>query len=424
MRIIAFPPNLGKSANLSSVTSDKLIQENNGGSADDTDIGILTVNTLNVFPIIITSGNIYGVNNFNGVVVESHSERHSFGGSDPLTPGLTVDIQPIGLKSEGTSNKIPRADHVHAHGIQMGGTLHADVTTTTSGFMSSSDKLKIDDINASNANPSEIGISYPGIDDDYSRADHVHAHGIQLGGTLHADVTSTTSGFMSSSDKLKIDDINASNANPSEIGISYPGIDDDYSRADHVHAHGIQLGGTLHADATESTSGFMTGSDKIVLNNLSWDNITETLTISTKLTVTNQQFGSIDSNTAQFITSGVETLLNTYWGGTQILRGISYASGVYTIIYPGFYNIIANPITATNTPGIRYAYISINNSNVKTGLSSFSYSNTNIEFRSLHCQYNVFLNTNDTVRIYIFSSTSSFPMSSSIVSQFILCKLF
>src|SRR5690606_1076671 len=38
------------------------------------------------------------------------------------------------------------ADHVHAHGNQTGGTLHAVATTGTAGFMSPEDKAKLDSI--------------------------------------------------------------------------------------------------------------------------------------------------------------------------------------------------------------------------------------------------------------------------------------
>ena len=40
-------------------------------------------------------------------------------------------IQPVGTQSAGSSNNVARADHVHAHGDQAGGTLHALATAAT-----------------------------------------------------------------------------------------------------------------------------------------------------------------------------------------------------------------------------------------------------------------------------------------------------
>jgi hypothetical protein len=46
--------------------------------------------------------------------------------------------------AEGASTSAARADHVHAHANQPGGTLHALATITVAGFMSATDKSKID----------------------------------------------------------------------------------------------------------------------------------------------------------------------------------------------------------------------------------------------------------------------------------------
>jgi hypothetical protein len=45
--------------------------------------------------------------------------------------------------SVGTGTTAARADHVHAHGNQGGGALHANATTTTDGFMPAADKVKV-----------------------------------------------------------------------------------------------------------------------------------------------------------------------------------------------------------------------------------------------------------------------------------------
>ena len=50
--------------------------------------------------------------------------------------------------SAGVLTTLSRSDHVHAHGNLIGGTLHASATTSSAGFMSSTDKTKLDGLTA------------------------------------------------------------------------------------------------------------------------------------------------------------------------------------------------------------------------------------------------------------------------------------
>ncbi len=63
----------------------------------------------------------------------------------------------------------------------------------------------------------------PGSLDEASRADHAHTHGNQLGGTLHAIATSGASGFMTASDKAKMDTV-APNATPNQTVTAGQGL--------------------------------------------------------------------------------------------------------------------------------------------------------------------------------------------------------
>jgi len=55
------------------------------------------------------------------------------------------NIPAVGTQEAGVSDKVARADHVHAHGDQAGGTLHADVIAAgADGFMTGADKTKLD----------------------------------------------------------------------------------------------------------------------------------------------------------------------------------------------------------------------------------------------------------------------------------------
>lgn len=60
------------------------------------------------------------------------------GTGTPVTIGST--------NQEGVADLAARSDHVHAHGDQAGGSLHALATTLVAGFMSDADKTKLDSI--------------------------------------------------------------------------------------------------------------------------------------------------------------------------------------------------------------------------------------------------------------------------------------
>lgn len=51
--------------------------------------------------------------------------------------------------SDGAATTVARADHVHAHGNQTSGALHAAATTSVAGFMSAADKTKLDGLGTS-----------------------------------------------------------------------------------------------------------------------------------------------------------------------------------------------------------------------------------------------------------------------------------
>lgn len=270
---------------------------------------------------------VTGLGPINGVTITAHATRHLPNGADPLATGVPSTLGTA--NQTGSANALARQDHVHAHGNQAGGTLHADVIAGgASGFISGADKTKLDGIPANtqsqidstnallNAHasrhlpnggdplatgiPSTIGtVNQAGTANALARQDHVHAHGNQAGGTLHAEViASGASGFISGVDKAKLDGIAANtqsqidshtaliNAHagrhlpngadalttgvPSTVGISnQTGTANAFARQDHIHAHGNQAGGGLHADVVASgASGFMTGVDKAKLDQL------------------------------------------------------------------------------------------------------------------------------------------------------------
>lgn len=123
---------------------------------------------------------------------------------------------------------------------------------------------------ANAAPPSVAASSVLGTSTQFAREDHTHAHGDQAGGTLHAVATTSVDGFFAHADKSKLDGVAAGatadapyTSTPAAIGSAAAGSSGLWARGDHVHAHGNQVGGALHANAVSAgAAGFMTGADK------------------------------------------------------------------------------------------------------------------------------------------------------------------
>ena len=96
---------------------------------------------------LINTGLLRNVGNTDNINPFLHGSRHLPGAADPLTVGVPVSIGTS--NSEGIVNNFARSDHVHDHGTQTLGTLHAAVTQTVNGFMSSVDKIKLDNATSS-----------------------------------------------------------------------------------------------------------------------------------------------------------------------------------------------------------------------------------------------------------------------------------
>lgn len=117
--------------------------------------------------------------------------------------------------------------------------------------------------------PQALGTAAAGASGEVSDAAHVHAHGNLAGGSLHAvAVAAGASGFMTGADKTILDGLVRASTTPEAVAAAGAvGVGTTLARADHVHAHGLQAGGSLHADATQIASGFMSGADKTILDN-------------------------------------------------------------------------------------------------------------------------------------------------------------
>lgn len=145
--------------------------------------------------------------------------------------------------TEGSSTSLARADHIHDHGSQLGGTLHATaVAGVSAGFLSSSDKTKLDGISAGAA-----------VSAVYATAPISSSGGTTPSITISA-ATTVAAGSMSSADKIKLDGITAGAAVASVSGT----------------APIVSSGGTTPAisisAATTGAAGSMSSADKTKLD--------------------------------------------------------------------------------------------------------------------------------------------------------------
>lgn len=118
--------------------------------------------------------------------------------------------------------------------------LHPLATVSTAGFMSAADKTALagsaDPFNGTPATVSPDTAAGAGVNVKYARGDHTHALAV---------------------------------AAPVAIGTANAaGSADSVSRSDHVHDHGSLAGGSLHATATTSVSGFLSATDKTKLTHV------------------------------------------------------------------------------------------------------------------------------------------------------------
>lgn len=234
-------------------------------------------------PIAIGDGSYHGVATQTIAGFQSASDKLKLDGL-ANTPLSAVTPQPLGTAAVGNGTTAARDNHVHAHGALTDPTLHALASGSAHGFMSSGDYTRLSGVaaNATNTplastNPADIGAAAPGSSGTAARSDHVHAHGTQAGGMLHALADGTNPGFMSSAHYTRVQGVADSATNtpfssttPSALGTAAVGTTaTGAARGDHVHAHGaILIGdGSYHAIATQSIAGFLSSTDKAKIDN-------------------------------------------------------------------------------------------------------------------------------------------------------------
>jgi hypothetical protein len=108
--------------------------------------------------------------------------------------------------AEGSATSFARADHIHNIPTAVAVTLLPDIGNQQGTSSSFAKADHIHDVPC--AVPVNIGVANSeGTANSFARSDHVHNHGQQTQDNLHALVTRTTHGFLSATDKIKIDQL-------------------------------------------------------------------------------------------------------------------------------------------------------------------------------------------------------------------------
>lgn len=251
----------------------------------------------------------------------------------PSTIGVTNQI--------GSSATFARQDHIHSHGDQAGGTLHALVTSTQSGFMSFGDKVILDNITSSTQTLTNKGIT--------GSTNYVDANGLKTTtNPVYIISTAPTTGqVLISTSATQATWQTIPTGTPSTIGtVSQIGTSSNYARQDHIHSHGDQLGGTLHATASTTTAGFMSAADKVILNNIT--SSTQSLTNKTIIGSTNY----VDTNGLKTTTNPVY-IVATAPSVNQVLTAVSATAATWqTPTAVASQKTPADPSTTTSLTGV------------------------------------------------------------------------
>jgi pectin methylesterase-like acyl-CoA thioesterase len=196
------------------------------------------------------------------------------------------------LNSEGIASSLARSDHTHAIPSDIPSTQipgQANVEGNSNSFARSDHIHEIPTAKAASLDANSS--STEGAATTFSRSNHSHsiASGLPSNQTISATLVTGGSANFARADHLHTFSTDA----PVTIGDeNVIGTSTSFARADHVHDHGVHTDPTDHAVATTSTSGFMSSSDKTKLDNVatshvevSTDSAQTFLTVSTPIQI-------------------------------------------------------------------------------------------------------------------------------------------
>jgi hypothetical protein len=212
--------------------------------------------TVEIVDVVTSAANVNtaGVGVYKEKVGEQIRFRGVKSGSGKIVVSLSAGdntiVVDLGTVTAADVGAAP-ADHVGA-----GGAAHANATATESGFFTGAEKQKLATITPgatatplSNATPAAIGTASSGSGTAATREGHIHAHGAQAGGDLHADVVAGgASGFITGAQATKLDALPTNPWTPANDGAG-SGLDADLLDGQHGAYYATASGlGTHLAD--------------------------------------------------------------------------------------------------------------------------------------------------------------------------------
>jgi hypothetical protein len=173
---------------------------------------------------------------------------------------------------------------------------------------------------------------------------------------------------------------------------------------------GEMLLNCLSSSPGNATYGFLNnaglGMYRSALNTLAFScNSVEQMSIATNgVSVFNQPYLHLTDNLGEGMASGFLLTLSSF---TEVLkRNIDHASGIITITSPGVYQINYTVSWKSGPAGVRFSFISINNTDIRYGVDYANLAGTEIHKASGSCCLN--LAVNDTIRIKVQQNSGSF----------------
>lgn len=214
--------------------------------------------------------------NTNARAPTAHELSHLPNGSDPLPTAVPVTVS--NANSIGVANSFARSDHAHAHGNLTGGSTHALAVADpggSAGFLSGSDKAKLDGIasgatNSPLSNTVSINVTKAaasaGVSSEAARQDHKHDISTAIVGTINigdaaAEGSATT---LARSDHTHALTAPAAPINVN-VAIASAGLATTVARSDHKHSIDVAIVGAINVGdaASAGTSNSLSRADHI-----------------------------------------------------------------------------------------------------------------------------------------------------------------
>ena len=172
------------------------------------------------------------------------------------TPENTL-AQIASVDGDGSGLDADLLDGIHASGFSLSSHTHTAATTSAAGFLSASDKAKLDGVESgaqanvvTSVNAATGTVILTATDVGAATSTHIHAA-----------ATTSTAGFLSASDKTKLDGIgalaNVQSVNSKSGVVTIAAADVGAATSTHIHAA-----------ATTSAAGFLSASDKAKIDGI------------------------------------------------------------------------------------------------------------------------------------------------------------